>query len=58
MFTDVGVADVGQVRHLAAGADRGVLGLDERAELAGAAQLAAGAQVGERADGGLVADLH
>ena len=34
----------------------GVLGLDERAELAVGAQLGAGPQVGERPDGGAVAD--
>ena len=34
----------------------GVLGLDERAELAVGAEHGAGPQVGERADGGAVAD--
>ncbi len=45
LLADVGVPDVpGQVRHLGARADHGVLGLDERAELAVGAQLGAGAQ--------------
>ena len=56
VLADVGVADVGQVRHLGAGADGGVLGLDERAELAVGAQHGAGPQVRERAYGGAVAD--
>ena len=56
VLADVGVTDVGQVRHLGAGADGGVLGLDERAELAVGAQYRAGPQVGERADDGAVAD--
>src|SRR5690242_3722248 len=51
VFADVRVPDVGQVRHFGAGADGGVLGLDERAELAVVAQHRAGAQVGERSDG-------
>ena len=38
------------------GADRGVLGLDERAELALGAQCRAGPQVGERTDGRAVTD--
>lgn len=41
-FADVGVADVGQVRHLGAGADGGVLDLDERAQLAVGAQRGSG----------------
>ena len=47
---DVGVAEVGEVRHLRALADVGVLDLDERADLRAVAQHRAGAQVGERAD--------
>ena len=74
MLADVGVADVGQVRHLGARADGGVLGLDEGADLALDAQLRAGPQIAERSDrrpladhrqlamgtdhGGAVADLH
>src|SRR6478735_5176934 len=42
---DRGVADVRQVRHLAALADHGVLRLDERADLAFVAQVRARAQV-------------
>src|SRR6185312_9837377 len=56
VFADIGVPDVGQMRHFGAGADRGVLGFDERAQLAVVAQHGAGPQVGERADGGPGAD--
>ena len=51
-LADLGVADVGQVRHLGAVADRGVLGLDERADLALHPELRAGPEVGERPDRG------
>src|SRR5690606_16454875 len=60
--TDVGVladgrvADVGEVRDLAALADLGVLRLDERADLALAPQPGAGPQVGERSDRRALAD--
>ena len=47
--TDLGVADVRQVRHLGPAPDRGVLGLDEGADLAALAQDRARPQVGERA---------
>src|SRR6185436_6238578 len=50
-LADLGVADVGQVRDLRAGADVGVLDLDERARLAPAPQDGAGAQVRVGADG-------
>src|SRR5215207_3282075 len=47
---DRGVADVRQVRHLAAVADRGVLRLHERADLAPRAEVRARAQIRERTD--------
>ena len=47
---DLGVADVRQVRHLGAGADHGVLGLDVRADLAAVAEAGAWPEVGKRAD--------
>ena len=50
LLADLRVADVGQVRHLGALADLGVLGLHEGADLALRAQHGAGAQVGERSD--------
>src|SRR5512132_2525374 len=53
---DVGVADVAEVRDLGPGADGRVLDLDEGAGLAGFAEVAAGAQGGEGADVGPVAD--
>ena len=53
---DLGVADVGQVRHLGAVADGGVLGLHEGADLAEGAQHGPRSQVGERPDRGAVAD--
>ena len=55
-LADLGVTDVGQVRHLGAVADLGVLGLDEGADLAAGAELGAGPQVGERPDVGARAD--
>ena len=48
----VGVSDVGQVGDLGALADRRALHLDERADLAPAADPGSGTQVGERADHG------
>ena len=51
---DVRVADVGQVRHLRAGADLGVLDLHERPRLGFAVQVGGGAQVGERPDRGSI----
>ena len=56
-LADRRVAAVGEVRDLGAVADRRVLGLDEPADLALGAEDRAGAQVGERADGGAGADL-
>src|SRR5258708_8291337 len=57
VVTDVGVADVGQVRHLGAGADVGILDLDERARLGALAQQRARPQVGERPDRRAIAAL-
>src|SRR3546814_13010284 len=50
------VTDVGQMRHLAALADSGVLRLDERADLAALGQVGSRTQVRERADGRARAD--
>src|SRR5690349_16537583 len=50
------IADVRQVGHLASLADRGVLGLDEGADLALVAEVRARAQVRERPDVGTRAD--
>src|SRR6185312_6878944 len=47
---DLGVADVGEVRHLRALADLRVLDLDERAGLGTLVQQRTGTQIGERAD--------
>ena len=47
-ITDVGVADVGEVRHLGSGADLGVLDLDERSHLRALTQHRPRAQVRER----------
>src|SRR5690606_12681686 len=49
-LADLGVADVGQVGHLGAVTDLGVLGLHERADLAVGAEPGAGPQVGIGAD--------
>ena len=57
-LADRGVADVGQVRHLGAVADLGVLDLDVGADLAAGAEHGAGPQVAERADGRVLADLR
>src|SRR5512145_2765273 len=57
-LADLRVADVGQVRDLRAVADLGVLGLDERADLALRAEHGAGTQVGERPDRGAGADVR
>src|SRR5690606_5542051 len=51
VLADLRVADVGQVRHLRAGADLGVLRLDERPDLAVLAEHRVLTQVGERPDG-------
>ena len=56
-LADVGIADVGQVRDLRAGADVRVLDLDERAGLRSLAQHGARAQVRERPDADPVADV-
>ena len=56
-LADVGVADVGQVRDLRAGADVRVLDLDERAGLRSLAQHGARPQVRERPDADPVADV-
>src|SRR5690606_8408268 len=55
-FADVGVAHVGQVRHLGALTHRRVLHFDEGADLVPAVQARPGTQVGVGADGGLRAD--
>ena len=55
-LTDLGVTDVGQVRHLGAVGDRRVLGLHERADLPGDPELRARPEVGERTDTGPVPD--
>src|SRR6185503_6808730 len=57
-LADLRVPDVGQVRHLRALADVGVLDLDERADLGVRAQLRARPEVGERADLGARAHLR
>ena len=49
-FADRRVTDVGEVRDLSAPPDRGILHLDEGADLAVLAELCAGPQVGEGAD--------
>src|SRR5665647_899126 len=56
VLTDRGVPDIGQVRHLGPGADLGVLGLDEGADLALGAEVGARAKVGEGPDRGSGAD--
>ena len=56
LLTDRGVADVGEVGDLRPGADGGVLGLDEAAELAVVAEGGAGTKVGEGADLGVGTD--
>ncbi|OEI69381.1 hypothetical protein Cus16_1225 [Curtobacterium sp. ER1/6] len=56
LLADLGVADVRQVRDLAAASDDRVLRLDEGADLAPLAEDRARTQVGEGADGGAVAD--
>ena len=55
-LADLGVADVAEVGHLRALADHRVLRLDEAADLALRAEVRAGAQVGEGADGRALAD--
>ena len=56
MLADVGVPDIGQVRHFGTGADHRVLGLDERAQLALGAQAGTRPQIGEWSDVGPIAD--
>ena len=53
---DLDVAHVGEVRHLRALADVGVLGLDERADVRVGREVGAGAQRHVRADGAALAD--
>src|SRR5690242_1896717 len=50
VLADLRVTDVGQVRHLRPGADRGGLHLDERADLRALADHRSGPDVGEWAD--------
>src|SRR5690606_14951609 len=50
-LADIGIADVAEMRNLAARADRRVLGLHKCADLAVSAQVGARAQVGEGTDG-------
>ncbi len=57
LLADVGVADVGQVGHLRAGADVGVLDLHERSGLRAFPQDRPGSQIRERADADALADL-
>src|SRR5262245_27008731 len=57
VLTDLGIADVGQVGDLRAGADVRVLDLDEGARLRAGGELRARPQVGERADLHIRADL-
>src|SRR3954471_7482525 len=54
---DLGVTDVGQVRHLCPFSDPGVLELDERARLGAGFQHGSGAKVTEGADQRALADL-
>src|SRR4051794_1814038 len=54
---DLGIADVGEVRHLGALADPRVLHLDEGAGLGPWSELGTGTQVGKGADLSAVADL-
>src|SRR5262249_62324362 len=58
VLADGRVAHIGQMRDLGAGADVGVLHLDEGADLAVLAEHRAGTQVGERADARARADLR
>ena len=53
---DLDVAHVGEVRHLRALADLGVLGLDERADVRVGGETRARPERDERTDGGAVAD--
>src|SRR5262249_13756936 len=55
---DLGVAHIGEVRHLGALADLRVLHLDERADVRAGGEAGTGPQRHVRADGGAVADLR
>ena len=55
---DLGVAEVGEMHRLGAGADDGVLGLDEVADVHPRAESRAGAQLRERADLHVVGDAR
>ena len=55
-LADLGVTDVRQVRHLGAFAEVGLLGLDERADLALAPETVPGRHVGERPDADALAE--
>src|SRR6266545_5696078 len=57
VLADLGVADIGEVWHLRPGPDLGVLDLDERACLRAGAELRARAEVAERPDLDVRADL-
>src|SRR5262249_30286837 len=57
VLTDLGIANVGEMRDLRAGPDLRVLDLDERAGLGAGRELRPGTEVGERADGRALADL-
>src|SRR5205823_1349100 len=57
VLADLGVADVGEVRHLGANTDLGVLDLDERPGPGALAELRPRPQVAERPDPGPRADL-
>src|SRR5712691_6958167 len=57
ILADLGVPDVGEVRHLRAGADAGLLQLDERPGLGALAEDGARPEIGEGADGDAGADL-
>src|SRR5256714_5995537 len=56
IFADLGVPEVGEVRYLGAGADPGLLQLDERAGFRPRAEHRAGPEIGERADVDVAAD--
>ncbi len=57
-LADGGVADIGQMRHLAAAPDGGLLNLHVGAGLGALAQVRGRAQVGARTGGGTVVDLR
>src|SRR5438552_17535784 len=57
ILADLGVADVREVRHLRAGADAGLLELDERSGLRAVAEHGARSKIREWADGDAGTDL-